>query len=72
MKSGVKYLNDLIKINYDTEQPTVSARALYQGLEISTRFNDWFPRMAEYGFLEGKDFYSKMSKSPARSISSPF
>ena len=57
-------MGDLIKVNYGTEQPTVSARDLHEGLEISTRFNDWFPRMAEYGFLEGKDFYSNMSKTP--------
>lgn len=56
-------MNDLIKVSYDTEQPTVSARDLHEGLEISTRFNDWFPRMTEYGFSEGKDFYSKMSKT---------
>ena len=56
-------MNDLIKVNYDTEQPTVSARDLHEGLEISTRFNDWFPRMTEYGFSKGKDFYSKMSKT---------
>ena len=56
-------MGDLIKVNYGTEQPTVSARDLHEGLEISTRFNDWFPRMAEYGFSEGKDFYSKMSKT---------
>lgn len=56
-------MNDLIKVSYDTEQPTVSARDLHDGLEINTRFNDWFPRMTEYGFTEGKDFYSKMSKT---------
>ena len=56
-------MNEIIKINYDTEQPTVSARDLHEGLEINTRFNDWFPRMVEYGFSEGKDFYSKMSKT---------
>lgn len=55
-------MNSLIKVDYDTDQPTVSARDLHEGLEISTRFNDWFSRMTEYGFLEGKDFYSKMSK----------
>lgn len=54
-------MDALIRINYDTEQPTVSARELHEGLEIRTRFNDWFPRMTEYGFTEGKDFYSKMS-----------
>ena len=56
-------MNELIKINYDTEQPTVSARELHEKLRIGTRFNDWFPRMCEYGFLDGKDFYSKTSKT---------
>ena len=56
-------MNDLIKINYDSERPTVSARDLYEGLKIGTRFNDWFSRMTEYGFEEEKDFYSKMSKT---------
>lgn len=54
---------ELLVINYDTEQPTVSARDLHEALEINTRFNDWFPRMVEYGFVDGKDFYSKMSKT---------
>lgn len=35
-------MNDLIKVNYDTEQPTVSARELYKTLEISKRFSAWF------------------------------
>lgn len=56
-------MNDLIKVNYDTEQPTVSARELHTGLEIRTAFKDWFPRMTEYGFEAGKDFCSKMSES---------
>lgn len=47
---------EIIKINYDAEQPTVSARELHEGLEIKTAFKDWFPRMAEYGFEIGKDF----------------
>lgn len=57
-------MNSLIRINYETDQPTVSARDLHEGLEIGTRFNDWFPRMVDYGFEDGKDFYSKMSKTP--------
>jgi anti-repressor protein len=56
-------MNEIIKINYETEQPTVSARDLHDGLEIKTAFKDWFPRMAEYGFEAGKDFCSKMSES---------
>lgn len=56
-------MNELIKINYDTEQPTVSARDLHMELEIRTSFKDWFPRMVEYGFKDGKDFRSKKSES---------
>lgn len=49
-------MEEIIKINYDAEHPTVSARELHEGLEIKTAFKDWFPRMAEYGFEIGKDF----------------
>lgn len=57
-------MDEIIKINYESDNPTVSARELHEGLEISTRFNDWFSRMCEYGFEAEKDFYSKMSKTP--------
>lgn len=50
-----------MKVNFDTQ--TVSARELHEQLHIGTRFNDWFPRMTEYGFVDGTDFYSKMSKT---------
>lgn len=43
-------------INYNGDEPTVSARELHEGLEIKTAFKDWFPRMAEYGFDAGVDF----------------
>lgn len=56
-------MNEIIKVNYETDQPTLSARELYERLHIGTRFNDWFSRMREYGFIEGKDFYSKPSKT---------
>lgn len=56
-------MNELLKINYESEQPTVSARDLHDGLGIKTAFKDWFPRMAEYGFEPEKDFSSKMSES---------
>ncbi len=54
-------MNNLVKVDFDTQ--TVSARELHEKLNIGTRFNDWFPRMMEYGFAEGTDFYSKMSKT---------
>lgn len=56
-------MTEILNINLDGEFPTVSARELHEALEINTRFNDWFPRMLEYGFIEGKDFYSKVSKT---------
>lgn len=56
-------MNELIKIDYSNDRPAVSARDLHQFLEVGTRFNDWFPRMCEYGFSEGQDFYSILSES---------
>ena len=56
-------MNELIKINYDSDRPTVSARVLHEFLEVETRYNDWFNRMTEYGFSEGTDFYSILSKT---------
>lgn len=51
-------MNEVLKINYETEQPTVSARDLHEQLNIKTAFKDWFPRMCEYGFQNGVDFNS--------------
>lgn len=49
-------MNDLIKVNYDTEQPTVLARELHEVLNIGTQYTKWFERMKEYGFSENVDF----------------
>ena len=49
-------MSKLIAVNYEAEEPTVSARDLHEPLNIKTRFNDWFPRMCEYGFNESQDF----------------
>jgi len=56
-------MNELISINYDNEHPTVNGRDLHRKLKVATPYKDWFPRMCEYGFTEGKDFYSFLSKS---------
>ena len=34
----------------------ISGRELHQALEVKTEYKDWFPRMVEYGFVEGVDF----------------
>lgn len=56
-------MNELLKINYETEQPTVSARDLHEQLHIDTPFKKWIDRMCEYGFESEKDFWTKMSES---------
>lgn len=45
-------MSELIPINYNGEEPTVSARDLHAGLEIKSNFTTWFDRMCEYGFTE--------------------
>lgn len=49
-------MNELIKIDYSNDNPAVSARDLHAFLEVKTAYKDWFPRMCEYGFTEGRDF----------------
>lgn len=57
-------MNELIKITTnEVGEPTVLGRELHDFLGVTTRYNDWFPRMVEYGFTEGKDFYSFLSKT---------
>jgi len=56
-------MTELIAINYrnEDEKPTISARELHSALGVETRYNDWFSRMCEYGFIQGKDYYSILS-----------
>lgn len=56
-------MNELIKITYDNDRPTVSARELHEFLEVETPYHKWFPRMCEYGFSEGIDFWTFLSES---------
>lgn len=56
-------MNELITINYENDKPTVNGRDLHSALQIKTNYKDWFPRMKEYGFIEGKDFSSFLSES---------
>lgn len=50
-------MNELINIKTsETGEPSVSGRELHEFLGVKTLYKDWFPRMIEYGFTEGKDF----------------
>lgn len=57
-------MNELIKINYESDRPTVLARDLHEFLEVETPFNKWFSRMCEYGFTDGADFQTFCPKVP--------
>ena len=53
-----RYLNmnlPTIQENKDLQQ-AVSARELYQFLEPTERFSNWFDRQVQYGFEEGVDY----------------
>lgn len=57
-------MNELINIKTsETGEPSVSGRELHEFLGVKTLYKDWFPRMVEYGFTEGKDFSSFLSES---------
>lgn len=49
-------MKEVLTVNYDSEQPTVSARELHNGLEVSERFQSWFNRQLQYGFEENSDY----------------
>lgn len=49
-------MNELLKVNYEADRITVSARELHEFLEVKTKYKDWFPRMCEYGFYENQDY----------------
>ena len=56
-------MTDQIAIVFDSDNPTVSGRELHAVLGVATQYKDWFPRMCEYGFIEGRDFSSILSES---------
>lgn len=56
-------MDELVKINYENQRPTVLGRDLHAVLEVKTPYDKWFPRMCEYGFEEGADFSTFLSES---------
>ena len=51
-------MNELIKVEInENHEQIVSARLLYEFLEVKSRFNDWINnRIDKYGFIEGEDY----------------
>lgn len=56
-------MNELIKITEYDGKKAVSARELYEFLEVDTKFTTWCQRMIEYGFTEKIDFIPILGKS---------
>lgn len=50
-------MDELIRINFDSDCPTVSGRELHDALEVGTKYVDWLSRMCEYGFVETQDYF---------------
>ncbi len=59
--------NKIIAINYESGEPTVSARSLHEQLHIGTEFAKWFSRMCEYGFTTGIDYSEVIVKNDENS-----
>ena len=56
-------MNELIKIEVNENQEIiVSGRELHKGLEVESRYNDWFKRMLKYGFEENLDYIAITQK----------
>lgn len=53
-------MNKIINVTLnDSHEPVVSARDLYQALEVTDRFGRWFERMLAYGFEEDVDYLGR-------------
>lgn len=63
-------MNELIKVEYSNDTPTVLARDIHAALEVKSKYADWIKNMCAYGFEEGKDFLtvSKNLENGGRSI----
>ncbi len=64
-------MNELLKVNYDNDRITLSARELHEFLEIRTKYEDWFRRMVEYGFEEAIDFIRVAQKRATNNLKNP-
>ena len=65
-------MNELMRVNYTQDEPTVSGRELHEFLEVKTKYKDWFPRMKEYGFTENQDFTLVAQKRATNNPKNPY
>mgnify|MGYP001130052027 CR=1 FL=1 len=54
------FSEDVIPVyDTDTGEKVVLGRELHEKLKIKTPYHIWFPRMAEYGFVDGTDYFTE-------------
>ncbi|MBL1223711.1 phage antirepressor KilAC domain-containing protein [Enterococcus sp. BWR-S5] len=60
-------MNEIIRVTTnENDEQLVSGRELHEFLEVGTKYEDWFPRMTEYGFEENRDFHTLKVENVAR------
>ena len=47
---------NIVFMSMDTLPSTLWVRDLYDQMHIRSDFRKWFPRMCQYGFIEGRDY----------------
>ena len=47
---------NIVFMSTDALPSTLWARDLYDQMHIRSDFRKWFPRMCQYGFIEGRDY----------------
>lgn len=47
---------NIVFMSMDALPSTLWARDLYDQMHIRSDFRKWFPRMCQYGFIEGRDY----------------
>lgn len=52
----------LLPIHEDQQFP-IDGRELHAALNVETDYRHWFPRMCDFGFVDEKDFRTKMTES---------
>lgn len=55
-------MNELLRVNYDSDRITLSARELHEFLGVKSKYADWFKNISAYGFEENID-YRTISKN---------
>lgn len=63
---------NIVFMSMDTLPSTLWARDLYDQMHIRSDFRKWFPRMCQYGFIEGRDYEYTLVWERALSLRNPW